>query len=102
MAVRIFFALMPFVMIALPNVAFAQSVTVGAASTTSDAPIYIADRKGFFKAEGLQVTVTNFRSAADMVVLLGTNQLDVGAGSASAGLYNAVLRDIKIKIVADK
>ena len=77
-------------------------VTVGAASTTSDAPIYIADKKGYFQAEGLQVKVTNFRSAADMVAPLGIGQLDAGAGSASAGLYNAMLQGIKIKIVADK
>jgi NitT/TauT family transport system substrate-binding protein len=80
----------------------AQSVTVGAASTTSDAPIYIADRKGFFRAEGLDVTVTNFRSASDMVAPLGAGQLDAGAGSAGAALYNAVARGIRIRIVADK
>jgi NitT/TauT family transport system substrate-binding protein len=77
-------------------------VSVGAASTTSDAPIYIADRKGYFREEGLEVRITDFRSAADMVAPLGTGQLDAGAGSASAGLYNAFTRGIKIKIVADK
>jgi NitT/TauT family transport system substrate-binding protein len=77
-------------------------VTVGAASTTSDAPIYIADKKGYFRAEGLEVKVTNFRSAADMVAPLATGALDAGAGSASAGLYNAVSSGIRIKIVADK
>jgi NitT/TauT family transport system substrate-binding protein len=77
-------------------------VTVGVASTTSDAPIYIADRKGYFREEGLEVKITDFRSAADMVAPLGTGQLDAGAGSASAGLYNAVLRGVRIKIVADK
>jgi NitT/TauT family transport system substrate-binding protein len=77
-------------------------VTVGAASTTSDAPFYIADRKGYFRDEGLAVKVTDFRSAADMVAPLGTGQLDAGAGSASAGLYNAVARGVRIKIVADK
>ena len=84
---------------------FAQSpmtVTVGAASTTSDAPIYIADKKGYFRAEGLEAKVTNFRSAADMVAPLGIGQLDAGAGSASAGLYNAMLQGINIRIVADK
>jgi len=86
---------------ALPGVA-ADLVTVGAASTTSDAPIYIADKKGFFRDEGLEVKVTNFRSAADMVAPLAIGQLDAGAGSASAGLYNAVSSGIKIKIVADK
>ena len=77
-------------------------VTGGAASTTSDAPIYIADKKGYFREEGLEAKVTNFRSAADMVAPLGIGQLDAGAGSASAGLYNAMLQGIKIKIVADK
>jgi NitT/TauT family transport system substrate-binding protein len=77
-------------------------VNVGAASTTSDAPIYIADKKGYFRAEGLEAKVTNFRSAADMVAPLGIGQLDAGAGSASAGLYNAMLQGIYIKIVADK
>jgi ABC-type amino acid transport substrate-binding protein len=80
----------------------ADTVTVGAAATTSDAPIYIADKKGFFKEQGIDVKVTDFRSAADMVAPLGAGQLDAGAGSASAGLYNAVARGIKIKIVADK
>ncbi len=80
----------------------AETITVGVAATTSDAPIYIADKKGFFKEEGIDVKVTDFRSAADMVAPLGAGQLDAGAGSASAGLYNAVARGIKIKIVADK
>jgi len=36
------------------------------------------------------------------VAPLGAGQIEAGAGSASAGLYNAVARGIKIKIVADK
>src|SRR5215470_3094105 len=81
---------------------FAQPITVGATSSASDAPIYIAERLNYFRAEGLDVKVTNFRSAADMVAPLGAGQLEAGAGSASAGLYNAVARGIAIKIVADK
>jgi len=77
-------------------------VNIGAAGTTSDAPIYIADKKGYFREEGFEAKVTNFRSAADMIAPLGIGQLDAGAGSASAGLYNAMLQGIKIKIVADK
>jgi NitT/TauT family transport system substrate-binding protein len=82
--------------------ASAQRLTVGATSSTSDAPIYIADRKGYFRSEGLQVAIINFRSAADMVAPLGAGEIQAGAGSASAGLYNAVARGIRIKIVADK
>jgi NitT/TauT family transport system substrate-binding protein len=79
-----------------------DTITVGVAATTSDAPIFIADRLGYFREEGLTVTVSTFRSAADMVPALGTGALDAGAGSASAGLYNAFLQGISIKVVADK
>ena len=96
------FALIAALIVASTSTAGAQTLTVGAASVISDAPIYIAAKKGFFRAEGLDVTVTNFRSAADMVAPLGAGQLDAGAGSASAGLYNAVARGIRLKIVADK
>jgi NitT/TauT family transport system substrate-binding protein len=78
------------------------AVTVGVAGTTSDAPIYIAERKGYFREEGVAVKTIDFRSAADMIAPLATGQLDAGAGSASAGLYNAVLRGVRIRIVADK
>jgi NitT/TauT family transport system substrate-binding protein len=90
------------VLLAPAGMAAAQTITVGATTSTSDAPIYIADKKGYFRAEGLDVKVVNFRSAADMVAPLGAGQIEAGAGSASAGLYNAVARGIKIKIVADK
>jgi NitT/TauT family transport system substrate-binding protein len=78
------------------------TIKVGATSTTSDAPIYIADKLGYFSNEGLSVAVSNFRSASDMVAPLGTGDLDAGAGSPSAGMYNAVSRGVRIKIVADK
>ena len=79
-----------------------ETVTVGIYAATSDAPLFIADKKGYFGDECIAVKLTSFQSAAMMVRPLGTGQLDVGAGSASAGLYNAVARGIRIRIVADK
>src|SRR5438067_1651411 len=77
-------------------------VRVGIAQASSDVGLYLAAKKGYFKAEGLNVTFIPFDSGARMVAPLGAGQLDVGAGSAAAGFYNAVARDIPIKIVADK
>ena len=78
------------------------AVSVGTASSISDAPLFIADKLGYFKDQGIVATFTAFTSAANMVAPLGAGQLDVGAGSPSAGLYNAVARGLRIKIVADK
>ncbi len=78
------------------------AVKVGIASALSDVGIFVAEKKGYFREESLAVTTTVFTSAANMVPPLGAGQLDVGGGSPSAGLYNAVARGIKLRIVADK
>jgi NitT/TauT family transport system substrate-binding protein len=77
-------------------------VRVGTLGAISDAPIFIADKKGFFTDEGIKVSLSVFNSAAVMVAPLGSGQLDVGAGSPSAGMYNAIARQINVLIVADK
>ncbi len=78
------------------------TVRVGVTSSSSDAGFYIADKKGYFRKEGLEVTLISFDSAAKMVAPLGAGQLDVGGGAPSAGFYNALSRGIDMKIVADK
>lgn len=80
----------------------ATTVRIGTTNTSSDATFFIADKKGYFKEEGIEPEFISFDSAAKMIAPLSANQLDVGGGSVSAGLYNAVARKIDIKIVADK
>ena len=80
----------------------AQQVNVGTTGSSSDAPFFMADKKGYFADEGLKVKLIRFDSASKMVPSLGTGELDVGGGATSAGLYNAAKRGVSIKIVADK
>src|SRR5499427_6547311 len=82
--------------------AAADQVKIGIARTISDAGYYIADAMGFFREDGLDVSILGFNSAAQMIAPLGTGELDVGGGTVSAGFYNAVGRGILIKIVADQ
>jgi NitT/TauT family transport system substrate-binding protein len=90
---------------ALPRIAPAQdssaALKIGVTTALTTAPLYISDRMGFFKDEGLTVDIIDFVSAAAMVAPLGAGQLDVGAGVISAGLYNAVARGIHVRAVAD-
>lgn len=88
--------------LALAGAALAAPVRVGTTNSSSDAPLFIAAAKGYFKAEGLEVEFTAFDSAAKMIAPLGTGQLDVGAGSPAAGFYNAVARGLDVRMVADK
>jgi NitT/TauT family transport system substrate-binding protein len=86
----------------MPAAVAQTAVNVGITDTSSDVAFFIADKKGYFRDEGLATTMTPFASAAKMIAPLGTGQLDVGGGTVAAGLYNAVERGIDIKIVADK
>jgi NitT/TauT family transport system substrate-binding protein len=79
-----------------------DQVHLAVARSMSDSGYYVADKKSYFRDEGIAVTMTAFSSAALMVAPLGTGELDVGGGTVSAGLYNAVSRGIPLKVVADQ
>ena len=90
---------------ALPLPAIAQTpseVNVGIVNASSDVEVFLAQKKGWFKDEGIVVHTHDFRSAIDMVAPLAAGQLDVGGGSVSAGLYNSHGRGIRLRVVADK
>jgi len=80
----------------------ADKVAVGTGGSTSDAPFYIAYDKGFFKDEGLDVDLIVLDSGAKVIAPLGTGELDVGSGALSVGFWNALLRGVKFRIVADR
>jgi NitT/TauT family transport system substrate-binding protein len=83
--------------------AWAQDkVKVGAYASVSDAPLYIALEKGYFKQEGLDVEIVKIDSGAVLTTLLSTGDLDASGGSPGAGVYNAVRQGLPFKIVADK
>jgi len=78
------------------------TVRFGQVGSVSDAAIFIADAKGYFKEQGITLESVPFTSAAQMVAPLGTNDLQAGGGAPSAGLYNSVDRGVQLRIVADK
>ncbi len=87
---------------AQPSPSTVTKLQVGLVGGISDAAFYIANDKGYFKEQGIELEITRFDSAARMVAPLGIGQLDVGGGAPSAGLMNAIARDVPLKIVADK
>lgn len=87
---------------AAPALAQGVKVKVGVVGAISDAAFFIADRKGFFREQGIDVEIIGFKEAAQMTAPLGTGELDVAAGAPSAGLYNSIGRGVEIRAVADK
>jgi NitT/TauT family transport system substrate-binding protein len=88
--------------------AFAQPVNppvkllVAHQGFSTDGPIHIAQERGYFREQGLDVELMRFNSTGEQIAALGTGQLAVGVGGVNAALFNAVAGDVPIKIVADK
>lgn len=77
-------------------------VKVGMKQVVSDAGILIGMAKGYYQALGIKIEPVQFNSGQEMINQLAAGQLDVGATVSASGLFNAMSRDIPVKIVADK
>ncbi len=74
-------------------------VNMAGSGTSTDVNLFIAQKKGFFRDEGIEVRITNFDSGVKMIAPLGSGELDAATSSGNAALYNAVARGIDVKIV---
>ena len=77
-------------------------VKLGDLLAISNAGIYIAIEKGYFKEQRIRNEISTFASAAKMAPALVAGELDVSVGAASAGLFNAIAQGAPFRIVADK
>ncbi|AUO00081.1 hypothetical protein C0V70_18610 [Bacteriovorax stolpii] len=90
------------------SLGFAQTtpprvIKVGSSPVVSSAGIYLAQERGYFKEQGLEVDITDFNnSSASMTALLSKGELDVGAGNLVSAHFNAINMGQKFKLVADK
>lgn len=65
------------------------------------APIFIAEKEGYFAEQGLQIESVHLDSFAAAIPALAQGELDVFGGLISIGLLNAVAGGTSIKSVAD-
>jgi ABC-type nitrate/sulfonate/bicarbonate transport system substrate-binding protein len=87
---------------ARPTVVAVVPVRVGVVGALADAGLFIGVERGYFQKQGLDVTLVPFDNVAAMIPAMGARQIEVGGGSTAPGLFNAVRRDVPLKIVADK
>src|SRR4051794_3157120 len=74
-------------------------VRMGALGIAPEAGLYVAQERGYFREEGLDVEFVPFRGSADLMAPLATGELQMGDGGPDPSLFNAVQRDIGVKIV---
>jgi NitT/TauT family transport system substrate-binding protein len=78
------------------------AVRFGSPQSISDAGVFIARERGYFRDQGLDVDVIPFQSGPNTIAPLAAGDLDVAGGTVSTALFNAIERGVGIKAVADK
>ena len=63
--------------------------------------VFVAMDRGYFAAEGLNVTPVFSQSGGELVPALSTGRIDVAVASPGAALFNAFAIGVKARIVAD-
>jgi NitT/TauT family transport system substrate-binding protein len=79
-----------------------ESVKVGSLNNLSNASLYIGDEIGIFQKYGIDLQFESFKGAQPMSIAIQTNEVEVGTGAFTAGLFNLLMEgDSPIRIVAD-
>jgi NitT/TauT family transport system substrate-binding protein len=78
------------------------TVRAGMLGAITDAGIFIALERGYYRELGLDVQIETITDPNTNTTLVGTNQLEVGAAGVDANPFQAAARGVGLKMVADK
>jgi NitT/TauT family transport system substrate-binding protein len=79
-----------------------QVVKVGIARSTSNAAELMALKHGYFKEAGIKLEWDDIDTTANVIALLAQNKYQIVAGGISAGIFNALEKNLPITILSDR
>jgi NitT/TauT family transport system substrate-binding protein len=85
-----------------PASAQETTVKVGIARSTSNAAELMALKRGYFKDAGINLAWDDIDTTANVIALLAQNQYNIVAGGISAGIFNALEKDLPITMLSDR
>jgi NitT/TauT family transport system substrate-binding protein len=77
-------------------------IKVGTARAISVGATLYAIEKGYFKELGIKLEMDYINSSADVMAMVAQNQYQIIEGGVSAGFFNAVDKNLPLKLVADR
>ncbi|HLH27125.1 MAG TPA: ABC transporter substrate-binding protein [Chloroflexota bacterium] len=77
-----------------------QSIRYGYVPIVASAAMYLAQERGYFTEQGIDLDMQSFDSGALMPPALSAGQLEAGHGTPGPALFNALARAVDIKTVA--
>ncbi len=77
-------------------------VHVGIARSTSNAAELMALKHGYFKEAGIKLEWDDIDTTANVIALLAQGKYQIVAGGISAGIFNALEKNLPITILSDR
>lgn len=77
-------------------------VIIGAVDSLTNAPIYIAQEKGYYDEEGIEVELAPTATSGDVAVLLATNQIQITGGGVGPTFYNSIAQGMPISVLLSR
>jgi NitT/TauT family transport system substrate-binding protein len=77
-------------------------VKVGIARSTSNAAELMAIKRGYFEQAGIKLQWDDIDTTANVIALLAQNQYNIVAGGISAGIFNALEKNLPITMLSDR
>jgi NitT/TauT family transport system substrate-binding protein len=74
-------------LLALCTAAHAEAIKIGLLKTSASGPVFIAEGKGYFAAEGLEAELMFFEGAQPIAVAVASGDIDFGHTGFSGGFY---------------
>ena len=99
---RTIFAALAVAVSVLPAMAQETVVKVGTARAISVGATLYAIEKGYFKEAGIKLDMDYINSSADVMAMIAQGQYNIVEGGVSAGYFNAVDKNLPLKLVADR
>jgi len=74
-------------LLALCTAAHAEAIKIGILKTSASGPVFIAEGKGYFAAEGLEAELVFFEGAQPIAVAVASGDIDFGHTGFTGGFY---------------
>lgn len=78
-----------------------EAVILSLSGRPDQAPLQLAIDRGYFTQQGIQLQTVQLDGSSQVTAALATNQVDVGSGSVGSSVFNALSRNVNLRLVAD-
>jgi NitT/TauT family transport system substrate-binding protein len=79
-----------------------HTIQIGIARSTSNSAELMAIKNGYFKEYGIKLAWDDIDTTANVIALLAQNRYQIVAGGISAGIFNALEKNLPVTILADR